>query len=104
MADIAIDSESLSPDYDKNSEYKQFSAPHSIAARAVYSNLGEPSTEVVGYIFSVISWEKHILQSYRNGMTEVDVVLRNTCGQAWTFQGSKDGVSVVAAFEICHSF
>lgn len=85
MSDIALDS----------SEINENMSPLSITAKAVYPNLGGPSTDAVGYIFSLISWEKHILRSVQSRMNETVVVLRNSCGQAWTFQRSQNGVSVV---------
>lgn len=67
--------------------------PHSIAAQPVYKGLSAQADDVVGYIYSVVSWESYLLNLLPDGVVGIVVVLRNSCGQSVTYELTGNDVS-----------
>jgi hypothetical protein len=68
------------------------SGARSIATRPVYDRLETQDQVVVGYIYSIISWEKYLTEMLPMGVVGVNVILRNSCGQSMSYELSGDKV------------
>jgi len=58
--------------------------PRSIILQPIFSDFAETSA-VVGHYLAVVEWEKYFSEVLHHGVNGVVVVLRNTCGQVYTF-------------------
>jgi len=71
--------------------------PHSIAAQPVYKNferrLDGSLDTVIGYLFSVISWDTYLDNLLPQGINGIVAVLRNSCNQSYTFEINGQEVS-----------
>jgi hypothetical protein len=78
------------------SNSKTIHVPPAIAVRPVYAKLGSVNDdEVVGYLVAVIKWDEYLQSLVPEGTNGIDAVLRNTCGQQYTFQLTSDEVRLV---------
>jgi hypothetical protein len=59
--------------------------PHGMAAVPVYSSSDPNNREVVGYMFSLFSWDVYLFNLLPSGVNGMQVVFSNSCGQAATY-------------------
>lgn len=59
----------------------------------VYRDLGQQSNDIVGFVFSVVDWEKYLKILASETVPAVMVTLRNSCGQSLSFKVDKNEVS-----------
>ena len=59
--------------------------PHGMAAVPVYSSFDPNNREVVGYIFSMFSWDVYLFNLIPSGVNGMQVVFSNSCGQTATY-------------------
>lgn len=60
--------------------------PRSIAAQPVYNKLDTSTQKIVGYLYSIVSWDYYLFNLLPFGVNGIYVVLRNSCNQAVTYQ------------------
>jgi hypothetical protein len=59
--------------------------PHGMTAMPVYNSLDPNNREVIGFIFALFSWDVFLYNLLPKGVNGMQVVFRNTCGQAATY-------------------
>lgn len=59
--------------------------PQSIAAQPVFATLQQNSNDIVGFIFTIVEWEKFLINLLPTGVNGITAVLRNSCGQAISY-------------------
>jgi hypothetical protein len=64
--------------------------PFSIAAQPVYSRLGSDAKDVVAYIYTAVLWDIYLRNLIPEGVKGIVVVLRNSCGQEYTYELTAD--------------
>lgn len=63
------------------------SHPHAVALTPVFRSLfGRQTEDIVAVLFAIIPFDKYLSKLLPDGAREVDVVLRNTCGQAYEYR------------------
>jgi hypothetical protein len=77
---------------DENEEDDHAVHPHSVAAQPVFNTL-ETSKKIVGYLYSIISWNHYLNDLLPEGVSGVHVVFRNSCNQSFTYQLNGNKVS-----------
>jgi hypothetical protein len=60
--------------------------PRSIAAQPVYNKLDTTTQKIVGYLYSIVSWDYYLYDLLPYGVNGIYVVLRNSCNQSVTYQ------------------
>ena len=60
--------------------------PRSIAAQPVYNKLDTLTQKIVGYLYSIVSWDYYLSDLLPYGVNGIYVVLRNSCNQSVTYQ------------------
>jgi hypothetical protein len=60
--------------------------PRSIAAQPVYNKLDTSTQKIVGYLYSIVSWDYYLYDLLPHGVNGIYVVLRNSCNQSVTYQ------------------
>ena len=59
--------------------------PQSISAQAVFQGLSDDQLFAVGYIFTIISWDKYLINLLPQGVHGIVVVLKSSCGDSVTY-------------------
>ena len=72
--------------------------PRSIAAQPVYSKLDTTTRKIVGYLYSIVSWDYYLFDLLPYGVNGIYVVLRNSCNQSVTYQLYGNEVRIRAPF------
>jgi hypothetical protein len=84
----------------KNETEQEFmDHPRSVAAQPVYNKLDASTQKIVGYLYSIVSWEYYLRDLLPKGVNGVYVVLRNSCNQSSTYQ--LNGNEVCTIFFLC---
>ena len=78
------------------SRTNRFSHPHTLTAQPVYDSLSR-ETKVVGYLFSVFAWDSIFVNLLPEGINGIIVVIRNTCGEFYTYVLNGNEVRAVDA-------
>jgi len=65
--------------------------PHSFLVQPVLERLNDPKSDMVGLLQSIVPWDAYLRDLLPAGVTGIYVVLKNTCGQEYTYalDGSK---------------
>jgi hypothetical protein len=71
--------------------------PHTLTAQPVYDSLSR-ETKVVGYLFSVFSWDSILVNLLPEGVSGITVVIRNTCDEFVTYVLNGNEVRAVDFF------
>lgn len=72
-------------DYSSNVEGGTADHPHSMYVHPVYETLEDPSSKLVGYLSSVVSWDRFLSHLLPDGVYGLTAVLTNTCNQSYTY-------------------
>lgn len=59
--------------------------PHSIFMSPVFSRLNNPGAPVVGFLQSIVAWDRLVTDLLPKGVEGIYAVLSNTCGQSYTY-------------------
>lgn len=59
--------------------------PHSFLLSPVFDELGNPKAELKGLLQSVVDWDRYLINLLPEGVNGVVCVLKNTCGQSFTY-------------------
>jgi Adenylate and Guanylate cyclase catalytic domain len=59
--------------------------PQSIVAQPVFKTLKKNSTDIVGFLFTLVEWEKFLVNLLPTGVNGICAVLKNSCGQSITY-------------------
>jgi hypothetical protein len=68
----------------------EFKEPHSFLFTPVFDELNDPKAKMVGLLQSVVSWERYLAHLLPSGVNGIVCVLRNNCGQSYTYVLSGD--------------
>lgn len=62
--------------------------PHSVLIQPVFRNLGSinETSEIIGLIQAVVPWDRYLTNLLPEGVDGITCVLKNTCGQAFTYE------------------
>jgi hypothetical protein len=61
--------------------------PRSYLIEPVFERINDDTANVVGYVHGIVSWDKVVASLVpKGGSGAIDLVLKNSCGQAYTFQ------------------
>ena len=73
--------------------------PHSLLMVPVFESLNDRTSPIVGMIFGVVPWDRYLTNLLPEGISGVHCVLKNTCGQAYTY--NLIGKKVSAPTTVC---
>jgi hypothetical protein len=74
-------------------EYSAFGNPHSLITQPIFAELYDETSEVVGTIMGVVPWDRYLTNLLPEGVRGVTCVLKNTCGQEFTYELDGNRVS-----------
>ena len=74
--------------------------PQSLLVQPIFESIYTPQTHsrIVGHVFSIVTWDAYFLDLQQEGVSDVTIVLRNTCGQEFTYELDGDAVSLRMTF------
>lgn len=72
----------------------QYQHPHSFLQQPVFKELHDPKSDLVGILQSVVPWDSYLQNLLPTGVKGIVVVLKNTCGQEYTYTLDGDSVSI----------
>jgi hypothetical protein len=61
------------------------STPHSYLVEPVFTNVGDSSALVAGYIQGLVPWDRMLYNVVPEGVCGVYVVLENSCAETYTY-------------------
>ena len=61
-----------------------FDHPHSVYLQPVFESFSD-SSRLVGVLVAVVTWDRYFANILPDGVDGITAVLRNTCGQAFTY-------------------
>jgi len=61
------------------------SHPHTSLLEPIFRERNNPASEIVGFVCSLLPWDRYIQNLLPTSITGITVVLRNTCGQSFTY-------------------
>jgi hypothetical protein len=66
----------------------RYDHPHSVLIQPIFRELGDvnDSSEVVGLLQAVVPWDRYLTNLLPEGVDGITCVLKNTCGQAFTYE------------------
>jgi hypothetical protein len=67
-------------------ENETFVRPDSAIFKPVYQALGDPTSKVVGFLMGVVEWDIYLLGLLPDGVEGIYCVLKNTCGEEFTYK------------------
>jgi hypothetical protein len=70
-----------------------YTHPHGIIMEPVFSKLHDPSSDMVGIIIGILPWDRYLVDLLPEGVKGIHCILKNTCGQSFTYDLSGNGVS-----------
>jgi hypothetical protein len=62
-----------------------FDHPHSVLLQPVFEELNNDDSRLVGFMASVVAWDRYVSHLLPDGVKGIVAVLRNTCGQNFTY-------------------
>lgn len=74
--------------------------PESIAAQPVYAKLAASSKDIVGYVFSIVQWEKFIKNLLPDGVRGIQLIFGNNCDQNITYALNGNETTFVAIGDV----
>lgn len=80
-------------DYDKNETSTTYDHPHSLLMQPIFKTLHDHTSDVVGVLSGVVAWDRYLDDLLPEGINGLTCVLKNTCGQAYTYQLDGNRVS-----------
>jgi len=51
----------------------------------VFEKLNDPKSDMVGMLHGIVPWDRYLQNLLPNGVKGITTVLKNTCGQAYTY-------------------
>ena len=75
--------------------------PYSTHLTPVYEQLGNITSSLVGVLLSTIVWDKYLLALFHEDETGIELVLRNTCNQSFTYDLQDGEVRLLFLSESC---
>jgi hypothetical protein len=80
--------------WNRSQEYSAFGNPHSILTQPVYDTLFNATAKVVvAFVFGVVPWDRYVSGLLPEGVLGISLILRNSCGQAYTYELTGNTVS-----------
>jgi hypothetical protein len=82
-------------DSNRSNATNAYQHPHSDYIQPVFARVQDPSdlnnnnqddNPVVGFLIAIIPWDRFVIRLLPDGVRGITCVLRNTCGQAYTYQ------------------
>jgi hypothetical protein len=67
---------------DTESGYKR---PHTYFPQPIFREIYNDTSEIVGYISALVPWDRYFVNLLPEGVKEITCVLKNTCGQSFTY-------------------
>lgn len=77
-----------------------FEHPHSLLLEPVFDSITSSEQEVVGILIAVIPWDKYVTKLLPASVVGIQVVLKNTCGQAFTYDIVGDSAVYLGAEDL----
>lgn len=62
-----------------------FDHPHSVHLQPVFEGINDDSSRIVGFLSSVIPWDRYMGNLLPKGVNNIVAVLKNTCNQSFTY-------------------
>jgi hypothetical protein len=85
---------------DRGEGYKSYTHPRTLFVEPIYEDLYRPSdSPIVGHVFSLMTWDKYLIDLLPEGVKDITAVVRNTCGQSFTYD--LDG-NTVSSKNVCN--
>jgi hypothetical protein len=85
-----------------------FEHPHSLVIRPVYEQIHDKTSRIVGLVHAIVSWDVYLVDLLasdliipKNGFRGV---LRNSCGQAYTYSMDGHSVCINPLYTMCIRF
>lgn len=63
-----------------------FEHPHSLLFQPVFDDIVSSDANMVGLLVGIVPWDKYLTKLLPDTVEGIDVVLRNTCGQNFTYE------------------
>lgn len=77
---------------DREEGYDSYKHPHARYIVPVFEKLHDDSSAIVGHIFAFMTWDRYLVRLLPDGVAGITAVVRNSCGQNFTYD--LDGSSV----------
>jgi hypothetical protein len=78
---------------DATGNLSAYAHPHSTFNEPVFSKLHDRTSEIVGLIMGVLPWDRYLVNLLPVGVEGIHCVLKNSCGQSFTYALSGNNVS-----------
>lgn len=81
----------------------RYDNPHSVLIQPIFRELGDVnnSSEVVGLLQAVVPWDRYLTNLLPKGVDGITCVLKNTCGQAFTYELNGNRVRLLGKRILC---
>jgi hypothetical protein len=67
--------------------------PHSLLVSPVFGKLGDSNSDIVGFFVGVVAFDVYLANLLPDGLEGIDCVVKNTCGQSYTYGLTGERVS-----------
>jgi hypothetical protein len=82
-------------DWVKEGSNSTYDHPHSLIMQPVFKTLNDDSSEIVGFVNGVVPWDRYLIDLLPEGVKGITCVLKNSCGQSFTYALNANEVSVL---------
>jgi hypothetical protein len=92
-------------DWVKDGSSSTYDHPHSLFMQPVFKTLNDESSEIVGFVNGVLPWDRYLNDLLPEGVKGITCVLKNSCGQSFTYTLNGNEVSTQHALRAersCH--
>jgi Adenylate and Guanylate cyclase catalytic domain len=72
--------------YTVNNDADAYDRPHSIVVQPIYKTVNDDSSPPVAFVIAFLPWDWYLINLLPEGAKGVACVLRNTCGQSFTYE------------------
>jgi hypothetical protein len=87
-------------DWVKDGSSSTYGHPHSLIMQPVFKTLNDDSSEIVGFVNGVVPWDRYLIDLLPEGVKGITCVLKNSCGQSYTYVLNANEVSVLHALDV----
>jgi hypothetical protein len=93
-------------DYQASNTSNAYQHPHAVYIQPIFQSVLSTdidqedvrSNDVVGYLLAVLPWDRFLINLLPSGVTGITCVLRNTCGQSYTYNLEGNSVCLPGHF------
>jgi hypothetical protein len=80
---------------EKGENYTASMQPHTLFVEPIYADLfNQDTSPIVAHAFGLMTWDRYVADLLPEGVSGITVVIRNTCGQTFTYDLNENDVRI----------